>query len=239
MREFKKKIIINNVLNNKTLFHRLYKLLYVFVFINLIFIYGCSTLKNSEDVNICASSSLPCLESTEYVLLITNKGKIKLELYGKLAPITVGNFVDFVEKGAYDKTIFNRVIRKPYPFIIRGGDNTFIKGENKFIDNKTGKVRYIPLEIKLKTNKIPTYGKEIDISIRKNNIELKHKRSYLSMARSEKINSGSSQFYISLKSLPELDGRFAVFGKVISGMNVVDLIEEEDFIVEAKRLWVL
>ena len=57
------------------------------------------------------------------------------------------------------------------------------------------------------------------------------------MARSKKLNSASSQFYISLKSLPELDGRFAVFGKVISGMNVVELIKEDDFIVEAKRLW--
>ncbi len=56
------------------------------------------------------------------------------------------------------------------------------------------------------------------------------------MARSNELNSASSQFYILLKSLPELDGRFAVFGKVISGMNVVDLIKEEDFILEAKRL---
>ena len=236
MKVYKVKNIIHKILNSSTLIYRLSYKVYIFLFINIFLITGCSALKKSEDINICSSTSLPCMLSTEYVLLITNKGKIKLELYGKLAPVTVGSFIDFVEKGAYDKTIFNRVIRKPYPFIIRGGDNTLIKGENKFIDNKTGKVRYIPLEIKLKTNKIPTYGKEIDISIRKNNIELKHKRSYLSMARSEKINSGSSQFYISLKSLPELDGRFAVFGKVISGMNVVDLIEEEDFIVEAKRL---
>ena len=56
------------------------------------------------------------------------------------------------------------------------------------------------------------------------------------MARTKNVNSASSQFYISLKSLPELDGRFAVFGKVIKGMNIVDLIEEEDFIVKAKRL---
>ena len=77
---------------------------------------------------------------------------------------------------------------------------------------------------------------EIDISNQKNIPELKHKRAYLSMARSKDINSESFQFYISLKSSPELDGRFSVFGKVINGMNVVDLIEEGDFIVEAKRL---
>jgi len=236
LKEFKNKNLINNLLNKSTLINRLSNPVYILLFINLIFINGCSVVKKSQDLNICASSKYPCLFSTEYVLLITNKGEIKLELYGKSAPITVGNFIDYVEKGAYEKTFFNRVIRKPYPFIIRGGGNSLIKGENNFIDKKTGKVRYIPLEIKLKKNNLPIYGKEIDISNQKNNIELKHKRSYLSMARSKQVNSASSQFYILLKSLPELDGRFAVFGKVISGMNVVELIQEEDFIVKAKRL---
>ena len=238
MKEVKKNLInnINIILNDKNLIYRLSHPFYIFLFINLIFINGCSALKEKQDLNICSTSRLPCLLSTEYVLLITNKGKIKLELYGKSAPITVGNFIDYVEKGTYDKTVFNRVIRKPYPFIIRGGDNSLKKGDNNFIDNKIGKVRYIPLEIKLKKNNLPTYGKVIDISNQKNNIELKHKKYYLSMARSKQVNSASSQFYISLKSLPELDGRFAVFGKVISGMNVVDLIQEEDFIVKAKRL---
>ena len=236
MKEFKKKNLIDKSLNNSTLIFRIFKPFFVFLFINSIFLYGCSGLKNSKNENICRSSTLPCLLSKEYVLLITNKGKIKLELYGKSAPITVGNFIYYVEKGAYDKTVFNRVIRKPYPFIIRGGDNSLIKGENKFIDKKSGKVRFIPLEIKLKKDNLPTYGKEIDISNQKNDIELKHKRGYLSMARSNELNSASSQFYILLKSLPELDGRFAAFGKVISGMNVVDLIKEEDFILEAKRL---
>ena len=179
---------------------------------------------------------MPCLSSNEYVLLITNKGNVKLELYGKLAPITVGNYIDLVEKGAYNKTIFNRVIREPYPFMIRGGENILIDSQNKFIDKNTGKIRYIPLEIKLKNKNLAIYGKEINFSNQINNIELKHKRSYLSMARSKTLNSASSQFYILLKSLPELDGRFAVFGKVIGGMNIVDLIQEEDFIIEAKRV---
>ena len=236
MKVFKQKSKIKNILKVPTSIYRLFNPINIFLFINIVFISGCSSLKNSEDINICSKVSQPCLLSTEYVLLITNKGEIKLELYGKSAPITVGNFIYYVEKGAYNKTVFNRVIRKPYPFIIRGGDNSSINGENKFIDIKTGKVRNIPLEIKLKRNDLPTYGKEIDISNHKNSIELKHKRSYLSMARSKQLNSATSQFYISLKSLPELDGRFAVFGKVISGMNIVELMQEEDFIVEAKRL---
>ena len=238
MKEFKDKNKISKILNNLTLIYRLPQKFYIFLSLNLILISGCSglNLKNNESINLCSASTLPCLASTEYVLLITTKGHIKLELYGELAPITVGSFIDFVEKGAYDKTIFNRVIRKPYPFIIRGGDNSLIEGENKFIDSKTGKIRYIPLEIKLKTNNLPTYGKEIDVSTQKNNIELKHKKASISMARSEYVNSANSQFYISLKSLPELDGRFAVFGKVISGINVLDLIQEDDFIIKAKKL---
>ena len=98
------------------------------------------------------------------------------------------------------------------------------------------KYEHPPNKIKLTNKNIPIYGKEIDISNQLNKIELKHQRSYLSMARSKTLNSASYQFYILLKSLPELDGRFAVFGKVISGMNVVDLIQEKDFIIEAKRL---
>ena len=237
MKEFKEKNHTNKHLYKSNLIYVKYKLLYVFfLLINFSLISGCSAVKKKENINICSSTNFPCKYSTEYVLLITNKGNIKLELYGKLAPITVGNFVDFVERGAYDKTIFNRVINKPYPFIIRGGDNSFIKGKNNFIDIKTGKIRYIPLEIKLKNNNLPTYGKEIDVSKQRNDIELKHKRAYLSMARSKTINSASSQFYISLKSLPELDGRYAVFGKVISGINILELIQEKDFIIEAKKL---
>ena len=233
MKEFKNRNKITKISNILT--YRFFKPLYIFLI--LILITGCSSLKKNKNVDICSSTNLPCLLSNEYVLLITNRGNIKLELYGRSAPITVGNFIDFVERGAYDKTIFNRVIRKPYPFIIRGGENISIDSENNFIDKNTGKTRYIPLEIKLKTKNLPIYGKEIDISNQINNIELKHKRSYLSMARSKTLNSASSQFYILLKSFPELDGRFAVFGKVVSGMNVVDLIEEQDFIVEVKRLW--
>ena len=234
MKEFNNKI--TNLSNNSILSYRFFQPIYIFLFVNLFLISGCSNINKNENIKICSTTKLPCIDSNEYVLFITNKGNIKLELYGKLAPITVGNFIDFVEKGSYDKTIFNRVIKKPYPFIIRGGDNTSIGNQNKFIDTKIKDKRYIPLEIKLKPSNLPVYGKEIDEPIQINNIELKHKRSYLSMARSKAVNSASLQFYILLKSLPELDGRYAVFGKVISGMNIVDLIQEEDFIIEAKRV---
>ena len=234
MKAFKNKII--QLSNNSILTFKIFQSIYIYLFVNLFLISGCSSINKSEDINICSETKLPCIDSNEYVLFITNKGNIKLELYGKYAPITVGNFIDFVERGAYNKTIFNRVINKPYPFIVRGGGNSSIGNKNNFIDTKTGGKRYIPLEIKLNTKNLPIYGKEIDSPNQINNIQLKHKRSYLSMARSKAVNSANLQFYILLKSLPELDGRYAVFGKVINGMNVVDKIQEEDFIIEAKRV---
>ena len=232
MKVVKSRNIHLGIVKFPTLIYQLLKSIYGVLLINLIFISGCSSIKKNTDLDLCSSTSLPCLVTNQYVLLTTNRGNIKLELYGKLAPITVGNFIDRVDKGAYNKTIFNRVIKKPYPFIIRGGENVLKGSGNNFKD----KIRYIPLEIKLKNKKLPIYGKEVDISDQINEIELKHKRSYLSMARSKTLNSASSQFYILLKSLPELDGRFAVFGKVISGMNIVDLIQEDDYIIEAKKI---
>ena len=236
MKEFKNKIKSCNLWNNSILIFSFLKQFYIFIFINLFLIAGCGNLKKNENISICSTTKLPCIDSNEYVLLITNRGKIKLELYGRSVPITVGNFIDFVEKGKYNKTVFNRVIKNPYPFIIRGGENISIENRNNSKDIKTGKKRYIPLEIKLKNKILPIYGKEINEFSQINNIELKHKRSYLSMARAKMLDSASSEFYILLKSLPELDGRYAVFGKVISGMNVVDTIEEDDFIIEAKRI---
>ena len=236
MKEFKKENKSIKILNNKTFTHKFLRPVFIFLVFNSILISGCSNLKRKEDINICSTTTLPCQNSNHYVLLITNRGKIKIKVYGQSAPITVGNFIDLVEKGAYNKTIFNRVIKKPYPFIIRGGEKNLKENKNKSIDFKTEKKRYIPLEIKLRTRTLPIYGKEIVEPMQIDNIELKHKRSYLSMARSKNLNSASLQFNILLKSLPELDGRYAVFGKVINGMKIVDLIEEEDFIIEARRV---
>ena len=96
MKEFKKKNKIKKISNNST--YRFFQPVYIFLIINLILITGCSALRKNENVDICSSTNLPCILSKEYVLLITNRGNITLELYGKSAPITVGNFVDFVEK---------------------------------------------------------------------------------------------------------------------------------------------
>jgi peptidyl-prolyl cis-trans isomerase B (cyclophilin B) len=64
-------------------------------------------------------------------------------------------------------------------------------------------------------------------------LSLNHERGSVAMARSQAPDSASAQFYIALKPLPELDGRYAVFGKVIEGMDVVDEIRQGDRITKA------
>jgi peptidyl-prolyl cis-trans isomerase B (cyclophilin B) len=67
-------------------------------------------------------------------------------------------------------------------------------------------------------------------------LKLPHERGSLAMARSSDPNSASAQFYIALRALPELDGRYAVFGRVTKGMDVVDQINQGDKLISASVL---
>lgn len=127
--------------------------------------------------------------------------KVIIELYSDIAPITVENFVSLVKEGFYDGIVFHRVIKG---FMIQGGDP---KG------NGTG-----------------GSGKNIKGEFNSNGFvnNLNHTRGVLSMARSMVKDSASSQFFLMHKDSPHLDGEYAGFGKVISGIEVVDKIAEVD-----------
>ena len=127
-----------------------------------------------------------------------NGGIIELELYPDKAPITVENFVNLVKEGFYDGLIFHRVIKD---FMIQGGDpeGTGSGGSGKNIKGEFA------------LNGVPN-----DIS---------HVRGVISMARrSQPLDSASSQFFIVHKDSTFLDGSYAAFGRVTSGMDVVDEI---------------
>ena len=98
-------------------------------------------------------------------------------------------------------------------------------GTGSFIDPGTGQPRLIPLELFLQGDASPRYGQIAAGPGQQSKLKLQHQRGALAMARSEDPNSASAQFYIALRALPELDGRYAVFGRVTSGMEVVDRIK--------------
>ncbi|MDJ0743935.1 MAG: peptidylprolyl isomerase [Xenococcaceae cyanobacterium MO_167.B27] len=187
---------------------------------------------------------LPHLEGLAKVELVVNGSPIIIEVNGNDAPITAGNFVDLVEKGVYDGLVFHRVIKSPQPFVAQGGDpqgkdpNFPVSGlgTGGFIDPETGQRRFIPLEIKLDGEDAPVYSKALGRSagLSAPPVTLKHDRGAIAMARSQAPDSASSQFYIALADLEFLDGDYAVFGTVLSGMDVVDGIEQGDRIESAK-----
>lgn len=192
----------------------------------------------------CATSPSPCLSGTALVALETNKGTVTLKLDGQAAPVTAGNFVDLVRQGVYDGTAFHRVVREPVPFVVQGGDplsaNPQIPadryGSGNFIDPSRGEARLVHLEIKLKSEPEPRYGQLVSSPLVSEQLALSHQRGALAMARSGDPNSASAQFYIALEALPELDGRYAVFGRVSEGMDVVDKIRQGDRILKARLM---
>ncbi|WP_373232905.1 peptidylprolyl isomerase [Cohnella sp.] len=132
------------------------------------------------------------------VTIEMDSGKIiTVELYPKVAPNTVNNFISLVKKGFYDGTIFHRIIPG---FMIQGGDpdGTGMGG--------------------------PGYGIEGEFSQNKFENNLKHTAGVLSMARSGNPNSAGSQFFLMVADSPHLDGAYAAFGKVTEGMDTVNEI---------------
>ncbi len=132
------------------------------------------------------------------VLISTNHGDIKLELDKEKAPITVENFLVYVNEGFYDDTIFHRVIPG---FMVQGGG--FEDGMNQ------------------KPTKDPIKN-EADNGVTNN-------RGTVAMARTSVVDSATSQFFINLADNDFLnngsrDFGYAVFGKVVEGMDVVDKI---------------
>ena len=135
------------------------------------------------------------------VTMVTTKGTVVIELYPLNAPVTVANFLQYVTDGFYKDKIFHRVINN---FVIQGG------GFNA--------------QLSLAANRAP-------IALEVCN-GLTNARGTIAMARTVDLNSATSQFFVNVVdnnagagSLDTAGGGYAVFGKVVSGMDVVDLIK--------------
>ncbi len=130
-------------------------------------------------------------------IVIKDYGTITVKLDAKTAPITVENFVSLAKSGFYDGLTFHRIIEG---FMMQGGDP---KGNGTGGSDKKIKGEFA-------VNGVP------------NNIS--HKRGVISMARSQAFDSASSQFFIMHADSPSLDGQYAAFGYVTSGLDVVDKV---------------
>jgi cyclophilin family peptidyl-prolyl cis-trans isomerase len=148
-----------------------------------------------------AVTALTLQAANPQVLLKTNKGDITIELFQDKAPISVKNFLAYTDEKFFDGTIFHRVIKR---FMVQGGGMTADMHE--------------------KSAKPPIKNEAAN--------GLKNKRGTLAMARTPEIDSATCQFFINLVDNTFLDHKsnnpeefgYAVFGKVVAGMDVVDAI---------------
>lgn len=133
-------------------------------------------------------------------IVVRDYGTITVQLYQNMAPITVANFIKLAEEKFYDGLTFHRIISG---FMIQGGD----PGGDGISDSDQETI----------VGEFESNGYENPLS---------HKRGVISMARTNDPNSASSQFFIVHQDSTHLDGKYAAFGKVTDGIEVVDAICE-------------
>jgi len=151
-------------------------------------------------VAVCMAMAVTAEARNPQVLMETSKGNVKLELFEKEAPVSVKNFLAYVASGFYGGTVFHRVING---FMIQGGGFT--------------------TDFREKPTNAPIRNEAAN--------GLKNQRGTIAMARTNAPDSATSQFFINvvnndMLNRPNPDGfGYAVFGKVVEGMDVVDRIK--------------
>ena len=142
------------------------------------------------------------------MILKLKDGDVKIELFPDVAPGHVKRITELANAGKYDGVVFHRVIDG---FMAQTGDVQFGNTENKDYDLRRAGMGGSDLpDLKAEFNNLP------------------HERGTLSMARSQNPDSANSQFFICFDAAPFLDRQYTVFGKVVSGMDLVDKIKRGD-----------
>lgn len=162
-----------------------------------VFMVSSGMLSAAAENNVNASKENIMSQHPVFTITLENGQVIAGELYPEIAPESVGNFIALANSSFYDGLIFHRVIPG---FMVQGGCPT-----------GTGMGG-------------PGYGIKGEFAQNGVSNPLKHTRGVLSMARSMRMDSAGSQFFIMVADAPHLDGAYAAFGKVLSGMEAVDQV---------------
>ena len=144
-------------------------------------------------------------ENPVVAMYIENYGSVVMELYPDIAPNTVNNFISLIKSGFYDNNTFHRLVPG---FVLQGGDPDGLGSGG------------------------PDYTIKGEFSENGFENNLKHEKAIVSMARSSDNDSGGSQFFIMLDKNEYLDGKYAAFGKVIDGFDLVEKIAEKESIAD-------
>jgi cyclophilin family peptidyl-prolyl cis-trans isomerase len=193
-------------------------------------IQACS-FKNELDSNYyCQKLKFNCTESNKKVYFKTSKGDFEVKLFGKENPVTVSNFLENIDNNIYVNQKFYKIINYPQISFIHGGVNP----ENKLYIERNQTLSKIspsiPLEIKFKEEIKPRYNYQIKNPNEIENLVNTFESGSIAMVKSGRNKSSSTEFFFVTSKIPELDGRYSIFGKIIKGLDVLKKIKKEDFI---------
>ena len=165
---------------------------------------GSNKISEQDIIEIKNKSNLfepSPINKEDLIIISTNKGDMKFKFYSDIAPKTCYNFKKLANSQFYDETLFHRLIKN---FIVQGGD--ILSRDSDIQNDGTGG---------------PGWTLNAEFS------DIKHTKGTLSMSRSNNdVNSAGSQFFISLNNNKSLDRNYTVFGYIIEGENVLDLISK-------------
>ena len=157
-----------------------------------------------------------------------------VKLFGKDNPVTVSNFLENIGNNIYANQKFYKIIKYPQQKFIHVGVNP----ENKFNSDRNqtfNKSSFsIPLEIKFKGEIKPRYNYQIKNPYEIENLVNTFQSGSIAMVKSVKNNSSSTEFFFVTNKIPELDGRYSIFGKIIKGLDILEKIKKDDYIKEVK-----
>ena len=191
---------------------------------------ACS-YKNKVDANYyCQKLRFSCIQSNKKVNFKTTKGDVEVELFGKDNPVTVSNFLENIDNEIYVNQKFYKIIVYPQIKFIHGGVNPKNKLYFERNQNLNKISSSIPLEIKFKEESKPRYNYQIKNPNETENLVNTFENGSIAMVKSGKNKSSSTEFFFVTTKIPELDGRYSIFGKIIKGLDVLKNINKEDYI---------
>ena len=155
-------------------------------------------------------------------------------MFGKDNPVTVANFIENINKNIYENQKFYKVINHSQLKIVHSGINP----KNSFNNERNQSLNrinpLIPLEIKFQKEINPRYQYQIKNPSESENLVNSFESGSIAMVKSGKKNSSSTEFFLVTNKIPELDGRYSIFGRIIKGLDTLEKINKEDFIKEIK-----
>ena len=195
---------------------------------------ACSYKNEIDTKYYCQKFKFSCIKSNKVVYFKTTKGDFEVKLFGKDNPVTVSNFLENIGNNIYENQKFYKIINFTQIRFIHGGVNP----ENKlFIEHKKNinkRSPTIPLELKFKEEIKPRYNYQIKNPNETKNLVNTFESGSIAMVKSGKNKSSSTEFFFVTNKIPELDGRYSIFGKIVRGLNVLKKINKEDFIKEVQ-----